>query len=164
MTSVARQGGSIFWKVTVAVFAVALVATIYFPYQQRKQEEHLRKLSRLHLVDIYLAQEFFRDARGYYTSDPESLIGYINNVRSMRIDTLDIGRYHAAHDSIRETDLWKIVEPRERIFRFYHSPVDSSRYVMIVRREGQSIIVRDPHGHGRIEDGVASWLEGRRKR
>lgn len=152
------------WKFLLLFFVVALSATIYFPWRQRRIEENQILLTRLHLVDIYLAERFFFEGRQYYTSDPDSLLGYINNVRSVRVDTVStpIGVYYALGDSIRETELWKIVEPRERVRRFYVSPVDSSDYMLIVRNEGISITVKDRHGIGRIEDGEADWLQGRK--
>ena len=150
MNWIHHQGGSILWKFLLLVFVVALSATIYFPWRQRRIEESQILLTRLHLVDIYLAERFFFEGRQYYTSDPDSLLSYINNVRSMRIDTVStpIGVYYALGDSIRETELWKIVEPRERVRRFYISPIDSSDYMLIVRNEGISITVKDRHGIG----------------
>lgn|GEM_PF-1595511 len=164
MNRIFHQGGSILWKLLLLVFVVALSATIYFPWRQRKIEEHQILLTRLHLVDIFLAEKFFFEGRQYYTSDRDSLLSYINNVRSMRIDTVStpVGVYYAMGDSIRETELWKIVGPRDRIRRFYVSPVDSSDYMLIVKNEGISITVKDRHGIGRIEDGEASWLHGRK--
>ncbi len=164
MNRIFHQGGSIFWKFMMLVFTAALLATIFIPMRQRKIEEQRVLLTRLHLVDIYLAEKFFFEGRQYYTSDSDSLLSYINNVRSMRVDTVStpLGTYYALGDSIRETDLWKIVEPRQRIRRFYVSPVDSSDYLLIVKNEGISITVKDRHGIGRIEDGEASWLHGRK--
>lgn len=146
----------------VLVFIAALGASIIIPLRKKLTEEEHMKLTRLHLVDIYLAEKFFFEGRQYYTSDPESLLSYINNVRSMRIDTVSIGTYYAEGDTIKETDRWKIVGPRDRIMRMYVSPVDSSNYLLIVRQDGVSITVKDIHGIGRIEDGDASWLSGRK--
>ena len=115
MNWIHHQGGSILWKFLFLVFIVALSATIYFPWRQRKIEENQILQTRLHLVDIYMAERFFFEGRQYYTSDPDSLLSYINNVRSMRIDTVStpIGVYYALGDSIRESELWQTVEPRE---------------------------------------------------
>lgn len=148
----------------VVVFGAALLATILIPLEQREEREMLRRTTYLHLIDLYLAEQFFFEARQYYTSDPESLLSYINNVRSMRIDTVDVGTYYALGDTIKETNLWKIVEPRERIRSVYVSPIDSSRYLLIVKDGGTSITIKDPNGIGEIRDGQASWLEGRRTR
>ncbi len=164
MNRILQQGGSVLWKFMVLVFIAALLATILIPLKRKKLEEHQMLLTRLHLVDIYLAERFFFEGRQYYTSDPDSLLRYINYVRSIKIDTVStpLGIYYAEGDSIRETDLWKIVEPRERIYSFYVSPVDFSDYLLIVREDGISITVKDRHGIGRIEDGEASWLQGRK--
>ena len=160
------QGGSLFWKLIILVFTVALAATIFIPMKQRAETEFQIKLTRLHLVDLALAEQFYFDGRQYYTADLESLASYINNVRSMRIDTVDIGVYYAPSDTIKATNMWKIVGPRERlphnqILTTYRSPIDSSTYLMIVRDDGISITVKDQHGIGRIEDQRASWLEDR---
>lgn len=160
------QGGSLFWKLIILALTAALAATIFIPMKQQAETDFQVKLTRLHLVDIYLAEKFYFDGRQYYTADMESLASYINNVRTMRIDTVDIGIYYAAGDSIKMTHLWKIVGPRERlphsqILTTYHSPIDSSAYLLIVRDDGISITVKDQHGIGRIENGEASWLEGR---
>ncbi len=160
------QGGSLFWKLIILVFAAALAATIFIPMKQRAETEFQIKLTRLHLIDLSLAEEFYFSGRQYYTADMESLASYINNVRSMRIDTVDIGIYYAAADTIKATHLWKIVGPRERLphnqmLTTYRSPIDSSAYLLIVRDDGISITVKDQHGIGRIENKRASWLEGR---
>jgi hypothetical protein len=144
------------------VFIAALAATIFIPMKQRAEEEHQIKLTRLHLIDLALAEEFYFAGRQYYTADMESLASYINNVRTMRIDTVDIGVYYAAGDTIKTTHMWKIVGPRDRlpqnqILTTYRSPVDSSAYLLIVRDEGISITVKDQHGIGRIENKDASW-------
>jgi len=150
----------------MVVFLVGLGATIYIPMQQRRLEEEQMLLTRMHLVDIYLAEKFFFEGRQYYTADPESLLSYINNVRAMKIDSVSnpIGlmNVYALGDTVRDTDLWKIMQPRSRIGRFYISPIDSSDYMLIVRNEGISITVKDRHGIGRIEDGEVSWLQGRK--
>ncbi len=161
MKRVVDQGGSLFWKLIVVVFLAALAATILIPQRRKAEAEERMLLTRLHLIDLYLAERFFFEGRQYYTSYPESLLSYINNVRSMRIDTLDIGVIYAMGDSIAPTDEWKIIGPRPRISRMYVSPIDSSAYLLIVKNEGVSITVKDRHGIGRIEDGLASWLEGR---
>lgn len=166
MNRIFNQSGSIFWKFLLVVFIVGLGATIYIPMQQRKQEEELMLLTRMHLVDIYLAEQFFFEGRQYYTSDPDSLLSYINNVRAMKIDSVTnpIGliNVYALGDTVRDTDLWKIMQPRSRIRRIYVSPIDSSDYMLIVKNEGISITVKDRHGIGRIEDGEVSWLQGRK--
>jgi hypothetical protein len=145
------------------IFTAALVAIIILPWRQRKTEEEQMLVTRMHLVDIYLAEVFFFQGRQYYTNDPDSLLSYINVVRSMRVDTVStpLGIYYSLGDTIRETELWKIVEPRPRVNRFYVSPIDSSDYVLIVKNDGISITVKDRHGIGRIEDGDASWLLSR---
>lgn len=162
MNRVANQGGSLFWKLAVVVFAAALAATIIIPQRERAEQDYIVKLTRMHLVDLFLAEEFYFQGRQYYASDPESLLSYINNVRSMRVDTVGIAYYAVGDTTIRDTDLWKIVEPRERlphnqILSTYISPVDSSTYLLIVKDDGISIIVKDRHGIGRIENGEASW-------
>jgi hypothetical protein len=161
-----NQSGTILWKFLLLVFIVGLGATIYIPMKQRKLEEEQMLVTRMHLVDIYLAEKFFFEGRQYYTSDPDSLLSYINNVRAMKIDTatnpIGLMNAYALGDTVRETDLWKIIDPRQRIRRFYVSPVDSSDYMLIVKNEGISITVKDRHGIGRIEDGEASWLQGRK--
>ena len=161
------QGGSLFWKLMILVFTVALAATIFIPMKQRAESELHIKLTRLHLVDLALAEEFYFQGRQYYTADMDSLASYINNVRAMLIDTVDIGSYYAVTDTtLKPTQMWKIVGPRERIPQSrmtstYRSPVDSSAYLLIVRDDGISITVKDQHGIGRIENRRASWLEGR---
>ncbi len=166
MNRIFNQSGSIFWKFLLLVFIVGLGATIYIPMQQRKQEEELILLTRMHLVDIYLAEKFFFEGRQYYTSDPDSLLSYINNVRAMKIDSvtnpIGLMNAYALGDTVRDTDLWKIMQPRSRIRRIYVSPIDSSDYMLIVKNEGISITVKDRHGIGRIEDGEVSWLQGRK--
>lgn len=166
MNRIFNQSGSIFWKFLLVVFIVGLGATIYIPMQQRKQEEELMLLTRMHLVDIYLAEQFFFEGRQYYTSDPDSLLSYINNVRAMKIDSvtnpIGLTNVYALGDTVRDTDLWKIMQPRSRIRRIYVSPIDSSDYMLIVKNEGISITVKDRHGIGRIEDGEVSWLQGRK--
>ncbi len=157
------ERGSVFWKLMVLVFLAALVATIIIPQRQRAEELARIQLTRQHLIDLYLAERFFFEGRQYYTSDPESLLSYVNNVRSMRVDTLEIGTVYARGDSIAPTDEWKIVGPRPRITRMYVSPVDSSSYMLIVKNDGVSITVKDRNGLGRIEDGTADWLEGRNR-
>ena len=163
MKRIVNEGGSLFWKLMVVVFLAALVATIIIPQRQRAEAAEKIQITRQHLIDLYLAERFFFEGRQYYTSDPESLLSYVNNVRSMRIDTLEIGMVYAAGDSIEPTDLWKIVGPRPRISRIYVSPIDSSAYMLIVKNEGVSITVKDRWGIGRIEDGSADWLEGRQR-
>ncbi len=148
----------------VVVFGAALLATILIPLEQREEREMLRRTTYLHLIDLYLAEQFFFEGRQYYTSDPESLLSYVNNVRSMRIDTVDVGTWYAPGDTIRETNLWKIVGPRDRVRSMYVSPIDSSRYLLIVKDNGTSITIKDPNGIAEIRDGQASWLEGRRTR
>jgi len=159
------QGGSLFWKLIILVFVAALAATIFIPMKQRAETDFQIKMTRLHLIDLALAEEFYFAGRQYYTADMESLASYINNVRTMRIDTVDIA-YYAAGDTIKPTHMWKIVQARERlpqrqILNTYRSPIDSSAYLLIVRDEGISITVKDQHGIGRIENQSASWLEGR---
>ena len=159
-----NQRGTILWKVVIVVMIGALAATIFIPMKQRAETEHQIKLTRLHLVDLYLAERFFFEGRQYFTADIESLASYINNVRAMLIDTVDIGTKYTVNDTtLKETHMWKIVEPRERIpqsqiLSTYRSPVDSSSYLLIVRDDGVSITVKDRHGIGRIENGEASWL------
>ena len=166
MNRIFNQSGSIFWKFLLVVFIVGLGATIYIPMQQRKQEEEQMLLTRMHLVDIYLAEQFFFEGRQYYTSDPDSLLSYINNVRAMKIDSvtnpIGLMNVYALGDTVRDTDLWKIMQPRSRIRRIYVSPIDSSDYMLIVKNEGISITVKDRHGIGRIEDGEVSWLQGQK--
>ena len=166
MNRILNQNGSIFWKFLLLVFIVGLGVTIYVPMKQRKQEVEHMLLTRMHLVDIYLAEKFFFEGRQYYTSDPESLLSYINNVRAMKIDSvtnpIGLMNAYALGDTIRGADLWKIMQPRSRIRRFYVSPIDSSDYMLIVKNEGISITVKDRHGIGRIEDGEVSWLQGRK--
>ena len=65
MNRIFNQSGSIFWKFLLLVFIVGLGATIYIPMQQRKQEEEIMLLTRMHLVDIYLAEKFFFEGRQY---------------------------------------------------------------------------------------------------
>ncbi|MFC1628752.1 hypothetical protein ACFL3H_06520 [Gemmatimonadota bacterium] len=160
------QGGSLFWKLIILVFTAALAATIFVPMKQRAETDYQIKMTRLHLIDLFLAEEFYFAGRQYYTADMESLTSYINTVRTMRIDTVDIA-YYAAGDSIKPTYEWKIVGPRERlpqsqVLTTYRSPIDSSAYLLIVRDDGISITVKDQHGIGRIENRDASWLQGRR--
>lgn len=161
-----NQNGSILWKCLMLVFIVGLGATIYFPMKQRNHAVEQMLLTRMHLVDIYLAEKFFFEGRQYYTSDPESLLSYINNVRAMKIDSVStpIGlmNAYALGDTVRDIDLWKIMQPRSRIRNIYVSPIDSSDYLLIVKNEGISITVKDRHGIGRIEDGEVSWLQGRK--
>jgi hypothetical protein len=163
VNGVGRQGGSIFWKIAVVVTGAALLGSILIPLRTQQHAEELLRTTRLHLIDLYLAEQFFFEGRQYYTSDAESLISYLNNVRSLRIDTVEV-RWYAASDTVRETDMWKVVMPRQRIRDPYVSPVDSSAYLLIVKNDGVSITVKDPNGNGRIEDGRASWLEGRKVR
>lgn len=161
----ARQGGSLFWKIAVVVSAAGLLGTIVLPLRQRQHIQTLRKTTHLHLIDLYLAEKFFYDARQTFTSDPESLLSYLNYARSVLVDTVDIGRYYVVGDTtLRDIDMWKIVGPRSRIRQVYRSPSDSSAYLLVVRGDGQSIVLKDPFGFGRIEDGRASWMEGRKVR
>ncbi len=162
MNRILREGGSIFWRVLIVLFAIALLATVIIPQRKMKQDEFNQKLTRLHLVDLYLAEQFFFQGRQYYTSDIDSLLSYINNVRSLRIDTVGVD-YYAVADTIRSTDMWRIVAPRERIRSPYVSPVDSSSYIIIVKENGVSVTIKDRHGLGRIENGEADWLEGRKR-
>jgi len=158
-----NQRGTILWKLVIVVLIGALAATIFIPMKQRAETEHQIKLTRLHLIDLTLAERFFFDGRQYYTADMESLASYINNVRGMLIDTVDIGTYYTLNDTtLKATHMWKIVGPRERIpqnqiLTTYRSPVDSSSYLLIVRDDGISLTVKDQHGIGRIENGEASW-------
>jgi hypothetical protein len=159
-----NQRGTILWKVVILVLIGALAATIFIPMKQRAETERQIKLTRLHLVDLVLAEEFFFAGRQYYTSDMESLASYINNVRTMLVDTVDIGAIYTVNDtSLQPTQMWKIVGPRERIpqnqiLSTYRSPVDSSSYLLIVKDDGISLTVKDQHGIGRIENKEASWL------
>ncbi len=162
-----NQRGTILWKVVIVVLIGALAATIFIPMKQRAETDYQIKLTRLHLVDLILAEKFFFDGRQYYTADLESLASYINNVRIMLVDTVDIGAIYAVNDTtLKLTHMWKMVGPRERIpqnqiLTTYRSPVDSSSYLLIVRDDGISITVKDRHGIGRIENNEASWLSRR---
>ena len=168
MKRVCREGGSILWKLLIIVFTVALLATVLLPLRQLKEEERREKLTRLHLIDLYLAETFYFEGRQRYTDQMDSLLSYINNVRQLRIDTVAVGTYYLPSDSIRATDEWRIVGPRERlpmglIKSVYVSPVDSSAYILVVKDDGISIVVKDRNGYGRIENGSADWLESRKK-
>ena len=131
----------------------------------RLQEEQ-EKITHLHLVDLWLAEYFYFQGRQRYTDSMDSLLSYINNVRQLRVDTVSVTVYQPG-DSIRATDMWRIVEPRERIplgliKSYYVSPVDSSAYILVVKDDGISCVVKDRNGFGRIENGAADWLEGRK--
>jgi hypothetical protein len=155
---ISDQGGSVFWKFILFVSFAALMATIIIPQRRMKEEIQMQKQTRLELIDIYLAEKYFFEGRQRYTDSPDSLMSYINTVRRMRVDTVGILAY-APGDSIRETDYWRIVYPREPVRSFYRSPIDSSDYLLIVRENGLSITVKDRKGIGRIQDGRASWQE-----
>jgi hypothetical protein len=155
---VSDQGGSVFWKLILFVFFVALMATILIPQRRMREEVQMQKQTRLEIIDIYLAEKFFFEGRQRYTDSPDSLLGYLNAVRRMKVDTVGILAY-ALGDSIRETDVWRIVYPREPVRSFYRCPIDSSDYLIIVRENGLSITVKDRKGIGRIQDGRASWQE-----
>jgi hypothetical protein len=154
------------WRLLIVAFLVALVATVFIPLKELKLQEEQEKITRLHLVDLWLAEYFYFQGRQRYTDSVDSLLSYINNVRQMRIDTVSVTAI-APSDSIRPTDEWRIVGPRERIplgliKDYYVSPVDFSAYVLVVKDDGISCVIKDRNGFGRIENGVADWLEGRK--
>jgi hypothetical protein len=118
------------------------------------------------VTDLYLAERFYFQGREYYTPDIDSLVSYINNVRLGLVDTVGIAWYAPTDTTVRATDMWKMVGPRDRLplgqlRQVYKSPVDSTDYLLIVRDNGVSITVKDKHGHARIENGTASWLDRR---
>jgi len=155
---ISDQGGSVFWKLILLVFFAALMATILIPQRRMREEIQMQRQTRLELIDIYLAEKYFFEGRQRYTDSPDSLLGYLNTVRRMQVDTVGLIAY-ALGDSIRETDRWRIVDPREPVRSFYRCPIDSSDYLLIVRENGLSITVKDRNGIGRIQDGKASWQE-----
>ncbi len=158
MKRISHQGGSVFWKLMLVVFFGALMATILIPQRQMREEQQKIMQTRLELIDIFMAEKYFFEGRQRYTDSPDSLVNYLNTVRRMRIDTVGILAY-APGDSVRETDYWRIVMPREPVREFYRSPIDSTDYLLIVRENGLSITVKDRSGVGRIKDGTASWQE-----
>jgi hypothetical protein len=168
VSRVFRQGGSVLWKILIVVFLFALAASVYLPWKDMREVEYHRRLTQLQLVDLYLAEKFYFQGRERYTPELDSLLSYINNVRLGLVDTVGIAWYAPTDTTVRATDMWKMVGPRERlplnsIRRIYISPVDSTGYLLIVKDDGVSITVKDRFGFGRIENGTASWLERRRK-
>ena len=148
MSRVFRQGGSVLWKILIIVFLVALAATVYLPWRDMREVEYQRRLTQLQLVDLYLAEVFYFQGRARYTSEMDSLLSYINNVRLGLVDTVGIAWYAPTDTTVRATDLWKMVLPRDRlplgaIGRVYVSPVDSTSYLLIVKDDGVSITVKD---------------------
>jgi len=168
VSRVFRQGGSVLWRILIIAFFAALAATIYLPFQERQQEEFERRLTQLQVTDLYLAEKFYFQGREHYTPDMDSLLSYINNVRLGLVDTVGIAWWAPTDTTVRTNDMWKMVGPRDRLalsrlLTTYLSPVDSSAYLLIVRDDGVSITVKDQHGHARIENGTASWLDRRGK-
>jgi len=166
VSRICREGGSIVWRLLIVVFLAALIATVFIPLKELKELEEQEKVTRLHLVDLWLAEYFYFQGRQRYTDSMDSLLSYINNVRQMRVDTVSVAAIPPG-DSIRATDEWRIVGPRERIplgliKEFYVSPVDSSAYILVVKDDGISCVIKDRNGLGRIENGSADWLEGRK--
>jgi Tfp pilus assembly protein PilE len=70
---ISSESGSVFWRLLIIILSVAVVLSVLIPQLNQKREEDEITQCRVQMAQIAEAEEEYRETRGLYTDQLDSL-------------------------------------------------------------------------------------------
>jgi len=81
------ESGSVFWRLLIIILSVAVVLSVLIPQLNQLREEAEVDRCREQMAQIAEAQESYREARGLYADQPDSLMHFLPDAGIMTCPT-----------------------------------------------------------------------------